>query len=127
MRSVAVHVRGSGCRCWQTFLIFRSIDLPRVKRERHLVRRDWGAWLSLARRSKPSAHPLDASRHSNLSTHSQMLTPSGFPNGATCTGSGANAAGSRSDLKICGVAEASWGFLDIALCRRLLFNEQARA
>ena len=55
------------------------------------MRRDWGAWLSLARRSKPSAHPLNASRHSNLSTHSQTLTPSGFPNGASCTGRGANA------------------------------------
>jgi len=41
---------------------------------RRLVRRDWGAWLSLAKRSKPSAHPLNASRHSNLSAHSQTLT-----------------------------------------------------
>src|SRR5260370_7469454 len=68
------------------------MDFPTVKRERRLVRRDWGAWLSLARRSKPSAHPLDESRHSNLSTHSQTLTPSGFPNGATCTDRRANAA-----------------------------------
>lgn len=30
--------------------------------------------------------PLGASRPSSLNTHSQMLTPSGFPNGASCIG-----------------------------------------
>src|SRR5580692_7141781 len=98
-----------------------------VKREPRSEQRDWGAWLSPASRSKPSAHPLDASRHSSLGAHSRMLTPSGFPNGASCTGRGADATGSRKRSQSLWRRRGALRLPDIALRRRLLFNEQTRA
>src|SRR5580692_1451523 len=65
--------------------MFRSIGLPKAKREQRWERRDWDVSLSRERRLRRSAHPLNASRHLRLSLLSSMLTPSGSRNGANCT------------------------------------------